>query len=73
MRGKLKPVITVHRANDLIMKVDALLTSSPKGEARKDVKFLKDKHRCSTKSVCILKENKFFHPNAFHQTLLPLL
>uniref|UniRef100_A0A671PJD6 UDP-glucose:glycoprotein glucosyltransferase 2-like n=1 Tax=Sinocyclocheilus anshuiensis TaxID=1608454 RepID=A0A671PJD6_9TELE len=42
--GKLKPVITVHRASDLIMKVDALLTSSPKGEARKDVKFLKDKH-----------------------------
>uniref|UniRef100_A0A8C1XH55 UDP-glucose ceramide glucosyltransferase-like 1 n=1 Tax=Cyprinus carpio TaxID=7962 RepID=A0A8C1XH55_CYPCA len=42
--GKLKPVITVHRANDLIMKVDALLTSSPKGEARKDVKLLKDKH-----------------------------
>uniref|UniRef100_A0A8C1XHE4 UDP-glucose ceramide glucosyltransferase-like 1 n=1 Tax=Cyprinus carpio TaxID=7962 RepID=A0A8C1XHE4_CYPCA len=31
-------------ANDLIMKVDALLTSSPKGEARKDVKLLKDKH-----------------------------
>uniref|UniRef100_A0A671PG01 UDP-glucose:glycoprotein glucosyltransferase 2-like n=1 Tax=Sinocyclocheilus anshuiensis TaxID=1608454 RepID=A0A671PG01_9TELE len=31
-------------ASDLIMKVDALLTSSPKGEARKDVKFLKDKH-----------------------------
>uniref|UniRef100_A0A673GL84 UDP-glucose ceramide glucosyltransferase-like 1 n=2 Tax=Sinocyclocheilus rhinocerous TaxID=307959 RepID=A0A673GL84_9TELE len=31
-------------ASDLIMKVDALLTASPKGEARKDVKFLKDKH-----------------------------
>uniref|UniRef100_A0A671SW33 UDP-glucose:glycoprotein glucosyltransferase 2-like n=1 Tax=Sinocyclocheilus anshuiensis TaxID=1608454 RepID=A0A671SW33_9TELE len=31
-------------ASDLIMKVDALLTVSPKGEARKDVKFLKDKH-----------------------------
>uniref|UniRef100_A0A8C1ZIY8 UDP-glucose ceramide glucosyltransferase-like 1 n=1 Tax=Cyprinus carpio TaxID=7962 RepID=A0A8C1ZIY8_CYPCA len=44
IKGKLKPVITVHRANDLIMKVDALLTSSPKGEARKDVKLLKDKH-----------------------------
>uniref|UniRef100_A0A673GI23 UDP-glucose ceramide glucosyltransferase-like 1 n=1 Tax=Sinocyclocheilus rhinocerous TaxID=307959 RepID=A0A673GI23_9TELE len=50
-RGKLKPVIALHRASDLIMKVDALLTASPKGEARKDVKFLKDKHRCSTKTV----------------------
>lgn len=30
------------------MKVDALLSASPKGEARKDVRFLKDKHRCST-------------------------
>uniref|UniRef100_A0A671SUR7 UDP-glucose:glycoprotein glucosyltransferase 2-like n=1 Tax=Sinocyclocheilus anshuiensis TaxID=1608454 RepID=A0A671SUR7_9TELE len=44
IKGKLKPVIALHRASDLIMKVDALLTVSPKGEARKDVKFLKDKH-----------------------------
>lgn len=55
LRGKLKPVIALHRASDLIMKVDALLTASPKGEARKDIKFLKEKHRCSTKSVCTLK------------------
>lgn len=33
------------RASDLVMKVDALLTAAPKGEARKDVKLLKDKHR----------------------------
>uniref|UniRef100_A0A8C1V3H3 UDP-glucose ceramide glucosyltransferase-like 1 n=1 Tax=Cyprinus carpio TaxID=7962 RepID=A0A8C1V3H3_CYPCA len=54
---KLKPVIALHRASDLIMKVDALLTASPKGEARKDVKFLKDKHRCSTKS----REDEVFY------------
>jgi len=48
VRGNQNLVISLHRASDLIMKVDALLTASPKGESRKDVKFLKDKHRCST-------------------------
>lgn len=32
-------------ASDLIMKVDALLTAAPKGEVRRDVRFIKDKHR----------------------------
>ncbi|KAM4795438.1 UDP-glucose:glycoprotein glucosyltransferase 2 [Rhinophrynus dorsalis] len=31
-------------ASDLVMKVDALLSSMPKGEARQDVKFAKQKH-----------------------------
>ncbi|XP_030641719.1 UDP-glucose:glycoprotein glucosyltransferase 2-like [Chanos chanos] len=31
-------------ASDLIMKVDALLMAAPKGEARKDFRFPKDKH-----------------------------
>ncbi|MGH0134688.1 UNVERIFIED_CONTAM: hypothetical protein FKN15_036660 [Acipenser sinensis] len=30
------------QASDLVMKVDALLTSAPKGETRRDVKFIKD-------------------------------
>ncbi|MGH0118928.1 UNVERIFIED_CONTAM: hypothetical protein FKN15_054922 [Acipenser sinensis] len=29
-------------ASDLVMKVDALLTSAPKGETRRDVRFIKD-------------------------------
>ncbi|XP_051564651.1 UDP-glucose:glycoprotein glucosyltransferase 2-like isoform X1 [Myxocyprinus asiaticus] len=46
---KIKPKIkqmklNAQKASDLIMKVDALLTAAPKGEARKEVKFLKDKH-----------------------------
>ncbi|TRY97086.1 hypothetical protein DNTS_027277 [Danionella cerebrum] len=46
---KIKPKIKQmnfppQRASDLIMKVDALLSSSPKGESRKEVKFFKDKH-----------------------------
>uniref|UniRef100_A0A9J7Z7U1 UDP-glucose ceramide glucosyltransferase-like 1 n=1 Tax=Cyprinus carpio carpio TaxID=630221 RepID=A0A9J7Z7U1_CYPCA len=46
IKSKIKQMnLNAEKANDLIMKVDALLTSSPKGEARKDVKLLKDKHR----------------------------
>ncbi|XP_029460576.1 UDP-glucose:glycoprotein glucosyltransferase 2 isoform X2 [Rhinatrema bivittatum] len=30
--------------SDLVMKVDALLSSIPKGEPRKDIKFLKEQH-----------------------------
>ncbi|XP_067300004.1 UDP-glucose:glycoprotein glucosyltransferase 2 isoform X1 [Pseudorasbora parva] len=45
IKSKIKQMdLNAQKANDLIMKVDALLTASPKGEARKDVKFLKDKH-----------------------------
>uniref|UniRef100_A0A8C1Z1R5 UDP-glucose ceramide glucosyltransferase-like 1 n=1 Tax=Cyprinus carpio TaxID=7962 RepID=A0A8C1Z1R5_CYPCA len=51
IKSKIKQMnLNAQKASDLIMKVDALLTASPKGEARKDVKFLKDKHRCSTKN-----------------------
>uniref|UniRef100_A0A672JQ03 UDP-glucose ceramide glucosyltransferase-like 1 n=1 Tax=Salarias fasciatus TaxID=181472 RepID=A0A672JQ03_SALFA len=32
-------------ASELVMKVDALLTAAPKGEARRDVHFHKDNHR----------------------------
>uniref|UniRef100_A0A668ADA9 UDP-glucose ceramide glucosyltransferase-like 1 n=1 Tax=Myripristis murdjan TaxID=586833 RepID=A0A668ADA9_9TELE len=32
------------KANNLVMKVDALLTAAPKGEARRDVHFIKDSH-----------------------------
>uniref|UniRef100_A0A3P8XFW7 UDP-glucose glycoprotein glucosyltransferase 2 n=1 Tax=Esox lucius TaxID=8010 RepID=A0A3P8XFW7_ESOLU len=32
------------RASDLVMKVDALLAAAPKGEGRRDVRFVKDKH-----------------------------
>ncbi|XP_050975061.1 UDP-glucose:glycoprotein glucosyltransferase 2 isoform X2 [Labeo rohita] len=45
IKSKIKQMnLNVQKASDLVMKVDALLTASPKGEARKDVKFLKDKH-----------------------------
>ncbi|KTG22024.1 hypothetical protein cypCar_00020062, partial [Cyprinus carpio] len=45
IKSKIKQMnLNAQKASDLIMKVDALLTASPKGEARKDVKFLKDKH-----------------------------
>ncbi|XP_060731662.1 UDP-glucose:glycoprotein glucosyltransferase 2 isoform X3 [Tachysurus vachellii] len=35
---------TPKNACDLIMKVDALLSAAPKTEARKEIKFVKDKH-----------------------------
>lgn len=35
-------------ASDLVMKVDALLTAAPKGEVRRDVRFVKDSHRWAT-------------------------
>ncbi|KAG1946091.1 UDP-glucose:glycoprotein glucosyltransferase [Pimephales promelas] len=45
IKSKIKQMnLNAQKASDLIMKVDALLTASPKGESRKDVKFLKDKH-----------------------------
>ncbi|XP_062861510.1 UDP-glucose:glycoprotein glucosyltransferase 2 [Trichomycterus rosablanca] len=36
--------LAAREASDLIMKVDALLSAAPKVEARKDIKFVKDKH-----------------------------
>ncbi|XP_051761615.1 UDP-glucose:glycoprotein glucosyltransferase 2 isoform X1 [Ctenopharyngodon idella] len=45
IKSKIKQMnLNSQKASDLIMKVDALLSASPKGEARKDIKFLKDKH-----------------------------
>uniref|UniRef100_A0A8C5CEX1 UDP-glucose glycoprotein glucosyltransferase 2 n=1 Tax=Gadus morhua TaxID=8049 RepID=A0A8C5CEX1_GADMO len=38
------PASCLHRASELIMKVDALLSGAPKGETRKDVPFPKDVH-----------------------------
>uniref|UniRef100_A0AAY4DF81 UDP-glucose ceramide glucosyltransferase-like 1 n=1 Tax=Denticeps clupeoides TaxID=299321 RepID=A0AAY4DF81_9TELE len=45
IRGRVKQMgLKGDKASDLVMKVDALLTSAPKQEARKDVKLAKDKH-----------------------------
>nr|XP_055070737.1 UDP-glucose:glycoprotein glucosyltransferase 2 isoform X1 [Misgurnus anguillicaudatus]XP_055070738.1 UDP-glucose:glycoprotein glucosyltransferase 2 isoform X1 [Misgurnus anguillicaudatus]XP_055070739.1 UDP-glucose:glycoprotein glucosyltransferase 2 isoform X1 [Misgurnus anguillicaudatus]XP_055070740.1 UDP-glucose:glycoprotein glucosyltransferase 2 isoform X1 [Misgurnus anguillicaudatus] len=45
IKAKIKQMhLDAQKASDFVMKVDALLTAAPKGEARKDVKFLKDKH-----------------------------
>ncbi|XP_067265107.1 UDP-glucose:glycoprotein glucosyltransferase 2 [Chanodichthys erythropterus] len=45
IKSKIKQMnLNSQKASDLIMKVDALLSASPKGEARKDIRFLKDKH-----------------------------
>ncbi|KAK3569395.1 hypothetical protein QTP86_027811 [Hemibagrus guttatus] len=45
IKAKVKQMsLTPKNACDLIMKVDALLSAAPKTEARKDIKFLKDKH-----------------------------
>ncbi|XP_066542592.1 UDP-glucose:glycoprotein glucosyltransferase 2-like [Hoplias malabaricus] len=45
IKAKVKQMsLTPKKASDLIMKVDALLSAAPKAEARKDVKFAKDKH-----------------------------
>ncbi|KAL6485212.1 hypothetical protein MHYP_G00072570 [Metynnis hypsauchen] len=45
IKAKVKQMnLTPKKACDLIMKVDALLSAAPKGEARKDIRFMKDKH-----------------------------
>ncbi|XP_057192327.1 UDP-glucose:glycoprotein glucosyltransferase 2 isoform X1 [Triplophysa rosa] len=45
IKAKIKQMnLDTQKASDLVMKVDALLSAAPKGEARKDVKLLKDKH-----------------------------
>ncbi|KAF5892752.1 UDP-glucose:glycoprotein glucosyltransferase 2-like isoform X1, partial [Clarias magur] len=45
VKAKVKQMsLTPQGASDLIMKVDALLSAAPKTEARKDIKFAKDKH-----------------------------
>uniref|UniRef100_A0A8B9KSK2 UDP-glucose glycoprotein glucosyltransferase 2 n=1 Tax=Astyanax mexicanus TaxID=7994 RepID=A0A8B9KSK2_ASTMX len=45
IKAKVKQMNLAPKNSDLIMKVDALLSAAPKGEARKDIKFVKDKHR----------------------------
>uniref|UniRef100_A0A8B9KK17 UDP-glucose ceramide glucosyltransferase-like 1 n=1 Tax=Astyanax mexicanus TaxID=7994 RepID=A0A8B9KK17_ASTMX len=44
IKAKVKQMNLAPKNSDLIMKVDALLSAAPKGEARKDIKFVKDKH-----------------------------
>ncbi|XP_076857427.1 UDP-glucose:glycoprotein glucosyltransferase 2 isoform X2 [Brachyhypopomus gauderio] len=45
IRAKVKQMnLPPTKASDLVMKVDALLSAAPKDEARKDVRFVKDKH-----------------------------
>lgn len=46
------------QATDLVMKVDALLNAAPKGEVRRDVHFLKDKHSVLHLSP---RENEVFY------------
>uniref|UniRef100_A0AAV2JWN7 UDP-glucose ceramide glucosyltransferase-like 1 n=1 Tax=Knipowitschia caucasica TaxID=637954 RepID=A0AAV2JWN7_KNICA len=46
------------QATDLVMKVDALLNAAPKGEVRRDVHFLKDKHSVLQLSP---RENEVFY------------
>ncbi|XP_062312651.1 UDP-glucose:glycoprotein glucosyltransferase 2 isoform X3 [Osmerus eperlanus] len=45
VKGRIKQMgIKGKQASDLVMKVDALLTAAPKGEARREVRFVKDGH-----------------------------
>ncbi|XP_075708508.1 UDP-glucose:glycoprotein glucosyltransferase 2 [Rhinoderma darwinii] len=39
-----KMAVSKRASSDLVMKVDSLLSSMPKGEARQDLKFVKQKH-----------------------------
>ncbi|XP_069558740.1 UDP-glucose:glycoprotein glucosyltransferase 2 [Brachyistius frenatus] len=45
-------------ASDLVMKVDALLSTAPKGQVRKDVHFIKDNHSVLRLSP---RENEVFY------------
>ncbi|KAM4558824.1 UDP-glucose:glycoprotein glucosyltransferase 2 isoform 2-T2 [Odontesthes bonariensis] len=45
-------------ASDLVMKVDALLNAAPKGEVRRDVRFIKDSHSVLHLSP---RENEVFY------------
>ncbi|XP_029936828.1 UDP-glucose:glycoprotein glucosyltransferase 2 [Myripristis murdjan] len=45
VKAKVKQMgMKAKQASNLVMKVDALLTAAPKGEARRDVHFIKDSH-----------------------------
>uniref|UniRef100_A0A6Q2Y8C2 UDP-glucose ceramide glucosyltransferase-like 1 n=1 Tax=Esox lucius TaxID=8010 RepID=A0A6Q2Y8C2_ESOLU len=44
IKARIKQMGRKGKASDLVMKVDALLAAAPKGEGRRDVRFVKDKH-----------------------------
>ncbi|KAK2109211.1 UDP-glucose:glycoprotein glucosyltransferase 1 [Saguinus oedipus] len=45
----------VHKkASDLVMKVDALLSAQPKGDARIEYQFFEDRHRCGLMRACYI-------------------
>uniref|UniRef100_A0A673BY12 UDP-glucose glycoprotein glucosyltransferase 2 n=1 Tax=Sphaeramia orbicularis TaxID=375764 RepID=A0A673BY12_9TELE len=59
VRAKVQQMgIKPKHTSDLIMKVDALLTAAPKGEVRRDVRFLKDSHSVLHLSP---RENEVFY------------
>ncbi|XP_076026136.1 UDP-glucose:glycoprotein glucosyltransferase 2 isoform X2 [Genypterus blacodes] len=59
VKAKVKQMgMKAKQASDLVMKVDALLTATPKGEARRDVHFIKDSHSVLRLSP---RENEVFY------------
>uniref|UniRef100_A0A668AUE2 UDP-glucose ceramide glucosyltransferase-like 1 n=1 Tax=Myripristis murdjan TaxID=586833 RepID=A0A668AUE2_9TELE len=55
VKAKVKQMgMKAKQASNLVMKVDALLTAAPKGEARRDVHFIKDSHRWAMAFHCLL-------------------
>ncbi|KAF7667781.1 hypothetical protein LDENG_00047960 [Lucifuga dentata] len=59
VKAKVKQMgMKTKKASDLVMKVDALLTATPKGEARRDVHFIKDSHSVLQLSP---RENEVFY------------
>uniref|UniRef100_UPI003AAA24A0 UDP-glucose:glycoprotein glucosyltransferase 2 n=1 Tax=Centroberyx gerrardi TaxID=166262 RepID=UPI003AAA24A0 len=59
VKAKVKQMgIKAKQASDLVMKVDALLTAAPKGEARRDVHFIRDSHSVLHLSP---RENEVFY------------
>uniref|UniRef100_A0A8C7WFV9 UDP-glucose ceramide glucosyltransferase-like 1 n=1 Tax=Oncorhynchus mykiss TaxID=8022 RepID=A0A8C7WFV9_ONCMY len=44
VKARIKQMGTEDRSSDLVMKVDALLAAAPKGEGRRDFRFVKDEH-----------------------------
>uniref|UniRef100_A0A8C7U3M7 UDP-glucose ceramide glucosyltransferase-like 1 n=1 Tax=Oncorhynchus mykiss TaxID=8022 RepID=A0A8C7U3M7_ONCMY len=44
VKARIKQMGSKGKASDLVMKVDALLAAAPKGEGRRDFRFVKDEH-----------------------------
>uniref|UniRef100_A0A674F4Y4 UDP-glucose ceramide glucosyltransferase-like 1 n=1 Tax=Salmo trutta TaxID=8032 RepID=A0A674F4Y4_SALTR len=44
VKARIKQMGIKGKASDLVMKVDALLAAAPKGEGRRDFRFVKDEH-----------------------------